>query len=269
MKKNLIYLAIVTANLLSCNSNDSVNNNNFILPSNITVEENGIVISSSDYTYQDNKIVSIETTSQNNFWKEVYTYNNDLIISNISYVKLNSNETYNVSNVRNFTYYNNGKVKTLIESRPGIELMDKSEYTYNQNSVCVKSSINNVGEVFPISMVSLTYTIDNLTNVDESLYNYSTNSYGPNNILTNIFYDNKNSITKNILGFNKLVFHNNIYSLENNPTNSNVIFTDENGNSENLFGFHYTYDYNNNDYPITKYVLDANNNIIQTIHITY
>ena len=270
--RKLFLLLIVAASLLSCDNNDAtVSNTAVVLPRSVTVEENGVEVESRDYTYEGNKIVRIEGSSENVFFKNEYTYNGSFIISEKIYEKLSLTGEYHLSNERYYTYYDNGKVKTLLEARPGMGLSDKSEFVYSSESTTrIKSSINSLGEVFPYSTAILTYSGQNLTRVNESLYNYDTNSYGPGAKTREILYDNKNSMTKNILGFNELVFNSSVYSLGNNPLDFHGNNTDTyTGDVTKFFGFHYSYDYNSNNYPVTKYSYDANGDLVYTSHITY
>lgn len=269
--KKLFLLFVVVTSLLSCDNNETVNSTNTILPKNVTVEENGVVVESRDYIYVGSKISSIEGYTRNGFFKYEYTYSGNSIVSEKMYLKVNSTDQYSLSNERNYTYYANGKVKTFIESRPGIGLADKSEFVYaDEGVILTKSSVNSAGEVFPYSTATLIYSGQNLTEVNESLYNYDTNLYGPGAKAREMLYDNKNSMTKNILGFNELVFNSPVYSLSNNPLEFHGNNTDTyTGDVTNFFGFHYSYDYNNNNYPVIKYSYDANGNLVYTSYITY
>lgn len=270
MRKLFFLLAISITFLTSCNNDESSVNPNLILPKIIISTENGNVVNTANYLYSGNKIISIEGHDINKYYKYEYTYNLQSIITEKWLVKQNEGDNYELSNLKTFTYYNDGKIKSMEESRPGMPGVTKFDYTYNSDGSihCVRSTVSQ-NEVYLWQENAIDTNNNNVVFINASNYNHATNSFGYFPSTKSLIYDTKNKVTKNILGYNELFDHNGLRSLNNNLLESDTSNTDSDTGQITITSVNYSYLYDTNNYPTTKNQYDENGNLIRTQTITY
>lgn len=271
MKKSLFLLAIASFFIVSCSkdNDESIENSNVapILPRVITVVENGVVTSTSNYFYNGNKILRIESTDNYKESKTEFTYTGDLITSEKWFYKLSASSSFTLSNEKYYTYYNDNKIKTLEESRPGLTT-EKFIYTYPSNNqvLCTEVVIDGTQQEKLFSKATINMIDNNVTSVNVIQYDFSTNQpngYGYSKVC---FYDQQNKIEKNILGYNQCFNHNHIISLNNNILGSTS--TDFSTGVTTSLPLR-TIIYDSNGYPTTIYSYDANGILDRTVNVSY
>ncbi len=222
-KAQLLLVSIVTfaVTLTSCSKDDTITevpqtSKSFILPKKI-VEDNGRgSISTAILTYDGNKILQYTQDNQ----KSIYTYTGDLI------TKVESYDGATITFQSIYSYLNNKlatvtNTETIINSTTGVTTVYKNKtfYTYNPDGTVLEESYkidNTTGLETKNNRSSVnTYANGNLVKTVSTSTNISTYTDGNGNLVTDTYvnkttetfeYDTKNTYTKNILGFDKLLF---------------------------------------------------------------
>ena len=270
MKKLTFLLAIASFLIVSCNSDNGANENSnvtSILPRVITVVENGMVISTSNYFYNGNKILRIENTNNYNVSKTEFTYSGNLITSERWYNKPNGTNDFELSNTKNCTYYDDNRIKTMQDLRPGI-IGSKFKYTYPSSNKVLCSEVVNEGtqEEKIASKATINMVNGNVASVDVIRYDLSTNLPNGEGYSKVCLHDGQKNIKKNIIGYNQRFEHTHIISVKNNllgGTTTDLLT----GVTTSLPTC--TIIYNSNGYPTTVTRYRADGTLWNTLNITY
>jgi hypothetical protein len=218
--KRLFYLLIITFLILqSCSSDSNDNSNNFIGVKLIQVQfSNGQI---STFSYNGNKLFKINNSS-GGFQK--YSYEGEFIKLIESYNSLNDL----ISTTKHF--YNNNKLIRTKQYNPNGSFYGERNYSYNSdNTIILNEVINNNGNLIEDRNIKL--YINSQGNI------YKQHYLSDGNII-NFLYDNKNSPYKNITGYCNLIFEfNNVIQISDNSSTTN-----------------YSYQYNGENYPISKFI---------------
>ena len=240
--------------LQSCTSgnNENVNNGNSIILCKHKVFSNG---SSWDYSYDGNKILMVKT---GNSVILKYYYTGDLI------TKVETFDTNQIA-TRNTYIYNSAnqlinEISVNYLPDPNNPAGNKTDYTYNSNNTISFIYYLGLPGQYSIHSSGVIYLNNGeITSVNE---NYQNNV--PNTSVMTRTYDNKNSPFKNILGINKILTRNGagggFQSRINNPitigfTNNNLIS--------------YSYQYNEQGYPVSEYVTNSNSSSTSSCQYYY
>ena len=255
MKKHIkaTLLLFTTLLLISCSSDDGDDvNNNENTNGDTTVLIKSITEYSYDnsnvnpsiyvvnYTYDENKIVSIEEYLNDNLrYSYNFNYTNNLLSQyNVIYV---SNEQYN--RITFFRYDNNNRLTEYISEGGGVEYSEN--FVYNGNIVtsddCTSFELQNN------QIISFTeYNDDDCKTVGYT---------------ANLTYDNNKNAFSNIEGYNWFFQYDYTFqsTIEYLSGINNVTFDGD---------FDYAYDYNENGYP-RNITVTENGNVLATLTIEY
>jgi hypothetical protein len=216
--KRLFYLLSITFLILqSCSSDSSDNSNNFIGVKLIQVQfSNGQI---STFSYNGNKLFKINNSS-GGFQK--CSYEGEFIRLIESYNSVNDL----ISTTEHF--YNNNKLIRTKQYNPNGSFYGERNYSYNSDSTIILNEVTyNNGNLIEDRNIKL------YLNSQGNIYKQHDLSNGN---ITNFLYDNKNSPYKNITGYCNLMFEfNNVIQISDNSSTSN-----------------YSYQYNSENYPISK-----------------
>lgn len=218
MKRFFYLLSISFLILQSCSSDSSDNSNNFIGVKLIQVQfSNGQI---STFSYNGNKLFKINNSS-GGFQK--YSYNGEFIRLIESYNSVNDL----ISTTEHF--YNNNKLIRTKQYSPDGSFYGERNYSYNtDNTIIVNEITFNNGNLIEDQNIKL------YLNSQGNIYKQHNLSYGD---ITNFIFDNKNSPFKNITGYCNLMFEfNNVIQISQNSITTN-----------------YSYQYNSENYPISKF----------------
>lgn len=215
MKKIIASLSIVLFTIVSC-SKDEVATPEVLgnLPIRIENISEGDGNSTTNITYNGNKIAEASNTRNGVLYKTVFTYNGEIIVKEESFkgsVLQNSDEYI----------YENNKIKTIlslenrIDYQTNLPYVEKTKkvYTYITNGTILEEQFKLVDGVYENQNRTKLFTYNSTGNLIKSEEN-SRSSYfnGTTNIVTTskytytYEYDNKNNPLKNISGLNKISF---------------------------------------------------------------
>ena len=239
MKKVILFLSILTFVIISCSREEEsiVNQStNEILLKKLIVEGR-----TYNLTYNGSKISEVNSP----YFKEIYTYESDLITKIISY------DSGNLYMTKTYTY-ENGNLKTFIDNTERFNSMDKTVYINNSDGTVsyVKTNIQKATqEETPNLTGKLTFSNGILIKDEYISSNPSTN------VTSNVYtyeYDNKNGFQKNVVGFDKLMNRENYNFNWTKATfvtnyNNNGVLSTSNQEIQYL-----TYEYNDNGYPKSR-----------------
>ena len=243
MKKIFLLLSFTTLMLQSCSSEDGSNNDSSTILCKKQV--NGTFV--LDYIYNGNKMDRIMANGQLN---TKYYYTGNLITKNEGYIdnQLRWITTYT---------YENGKLASRLfvdlnpDPDPSITSGLKTIYTYISNDTISYENYSGTAteQDTLISMGEITL-----------LNGQVVQNEGPDGI-TIATYDNKNSPFKNVTGFDKLNPSNNVVIQGNNNVSTiqypnNQIVT-------------YYYQYNEQGYPISSYIIGSSGSSSNTTQYFY
>lgn len=232
MKKLILIISFAFLLLQSCSSDDN-NNSAFI-----GVKLNRVEFSSGQintFNYDGNKIFKIYKSSGG---YDKYSYQGNLIKLIESF-----NSSNNLVNTTEH-FYNNNKLIRTKEYNPDNSFFGDKNYIYNgDNTINLNEVIYNNGNLIEDRTIKL--YINSQGNIYKK--HYLTDGY-----ITNILYDSKNSPFKNITGYCNMIFEFN-----------NVIQS-----SDNYSTINYSYQYNSENYPISK-TINSVNQTTGTIHYFY
>lgn len=235
MKNTLFILCVSFLLIFSCSSGDNDN------PNSSTDENTSVLVQkfetsegfTMDLYYNSNKLTETISESNNSYSLTKYTYAGDLI-SNIQKFNENNQPT---GNFESYEYDGNKLVNRKIYSNNN--LVEEWNLTYSNNIIRIERPTNSEGQYW-------LYYLDSNGNVikSESYYNNQVSQ------TSNITYDNKNNPYKNILGLN--LFINDWFEVSNNNQIAATLETNE----ESYFRNH-TYQYDNQDYPVSAVVFNS------------
>ncbi len=235
--------------LTSCSSDSSPENtssNDLLLKK---IVEDDILFGGTEvnYTYNGNKLVEIEKSNDGSVWSDVYTYTGDVI------TKIEKFEVYDAGTPTEDTYltstdefqYNGSnqlvQFKTTTTDYPDEERV--TTYVHSGNTVTFQQYSNVVGET-PVLLKTGTITMQNGEVAQVQVVKQFDSYTG------NYTYDTKNSIMKNVTGYDKILLTHVI------GTQGSLTWLDSivGGASHNFVvgltgGF--TYTYNSDNYPLT------------------
>lgn len=235
--KKFLYLFIISFLILqSCSSGDSSNSNSSnILVRQIVTNFSASNVETVNYTYDNNKLVSIILLTQNTSYKTLVFYTGNLITKT---------EHYNINNILKgkdtYTYNSNNELSTYIHTFPnGNNVLNQGERTvctYNQNGTITSTLYR--GDLISQNTLDSTSTLT----ISNGEIISCVKNIGTTTETETFIYDTKNNPFKNIVGFDKIVLtapgvgfnHNMIQS-----TNNGVIYNNQ-------------YSYDANDFPTTR-----------------
>jgi hypothetical protein len=203
MKKICCLFICSSLFLTSCSSDSSSENASADLLLKRVVEGDILFGGTTvDYTYNGNKLVEIEKSNDGNVWSDVYTYTGDVI------TKIEKFEVYDagtpaedtyLTSTDEFQYNGNNELvqfKTTTPDNPDMERV--TTYTHSGNTVTFQQYENVTGEA-PVLLKSGTITIQN-GEISQVQVVKQFDSY-----TANYTYDTKNSIMKNVLGYDQIL----------------------------------------------------------------
>ncbi len=245
MKKIFGVISCSLLFLVSCSSEDSSSEN---IPSQDLllkkIVEGDIVFGGSfkDYTYNGNKLVEI---NHNNEKSDIYTYTGDLITKiekyQIYYGGTPDEETELLS-TDHFGYNANNQLVQFRTTTPDSEMERVTTYVYNNNNTVTFEQYENYPGDEPELLKTGTITVQD-GEITQIQVVKEFDSY------TDTFtYDSKNSIFKNVLGYDKLIFTH-IIGKQSSLTLVESIIGGISHNFVNNGEFEYTY--NSDNYPVT------------------
>ncbi len=245
MKKILYIFSASLLVFISCSKGDNPSetiNQNLILPKKIAV----VFQNESILTYNGNKIVQ----SVSGIYKTVYTYSGDLITKQEKFAgnEIDYQEEYS---------YENDKLKMiLITGVSGDQTFKRKKvYIHNSNgtvdyiyyNINLTTGVETLGDSGELTILN-----GNIVKIEEGT-----------TFLSTIEYDNKNNVTKNILGFDKLMKEE---LSANNIMKNTYVFNGGVNPTVNI----YQYDYNAKGYPIEQRIFyDGSGTVSQTTRFTY
>lgn len=247
MKKNLWLLSASLLFLFSCSSDDSSPTNQIPVSQNLLlskiVEDDALFGgNTTNLTYNGNKLVEINRYEQES---DMYTYSGDLITKiekfNV-YLSGTPNEDRVLVSTDLFVYNSNNQLvefKTILESTP---LERVTNYVYNTNNTVTFQQHEYYPSELPELVKTGTITMQNgeigtlqvVKTFDSFTANYT--------------YDTKNSMFKNVVGYDKLIFTH-IIGTQGSFTSGETVLAGISHNFVNNGELEYTY--NSDDYPIT------------------
>ena len=255
MKKHLCLLSACLVVLFSCSSDDSTSENlnpenpnpenptsqNLLLKK--TVEDDVLFGGGeTNYTYEGNKLVEINRYEQES---DIYTYTGNLVTKiekfKIYYSGTPDEETELLS-TDHFEYNSNNQLIEFKTTTPDSEMERVTTYVYNNdNTVSFEQYENYPGnepELLKTGIITLQDgEISKLQVIKE--FDSFTDNYN---------YDTKNSLFKNVLGYDKLIFTH-IIGKQGSFNSGDTVLAGISHNFVNNGELEYTY--NTDNYPIT------------------
>ncbi len=249
MKKIACLIIVSLLFLTSCSSDSSsedTSSNDLLLKK---IVEDDILFGGTEvnYTYNGNKLVEIEKSNDGDVYSDVYTYTGDVI------TKIEKFEVYDAGTAFEDTYlvstdqfqYNASnqlvQFKTTTTDNPDVELI--TTYVHSGNTVTFVQNRHVTGDA-PQFLKSGTITMQN----DEVAQVQVVKEF--DSYTANYTYDTKNSIMKNVLGYDNLLLTHVIGKQGSLTWLDSIV----GGVSHNFVtgltgGFSYTY--NSDNYPLT------------------
>lgn len=261
--KKLILISSLVIIALSCSRSNDTPEAASETPVLLTkvISQDG---TTSHYKYNGTKVSEI---LYNYGYKDVFTYNEDVITKIISY---NSNGA--ITETIDFTYENN-VLKTVSISNAANTSKTVYSYSYPNSSTVVCTKIRNY--MFNGSMQTVrdinTLTTNNGNVISEDVVYYYNNVLS-GNITANYTYDDKKNPTKNITGFNKISIFIFDYIGENTGTSNNMLSKSQlnvltNGSSSSYTNTN-TITYNSNGYPTQIIEKQHNGSTLNSAFVT-
>jgi hypothetical protein len=247
MKKHLYLLSASLLFLFSCSSDDSsstenpTNSQNLLLSK--TVEDDAVFgNTTTNYTYNGNKLVEINRYDEES---DIYTYTGNLITKiekfNIYYSGTPDEITELVSTDL-FEYNSNNQLVEFKTTDPNSQSEKVTTYVYNSNNTVTFEQYENYPGNTPELLKTGTITIqDGEISKLQVVKTYDS-------FTDNYTYDSKNSMFKNVVGYDKLIFTH-IIGTQGSFTSGDTVLGGISHNFVNNGEFEYTY--NADDYPIT------------------
>ncbi|MGL2967122.1 hypothetical protein [Flavobacterium sp. XGLA_31] len=248
MKKILCLLSVSLLFLASCSSSsdssspDNPSSQNLLLKK---IVEGDVLLggNESNFTYNGNKLVENRHTADTDLFSDIYTYTGDVITKIEKFGVYNAgtpDETNDLLSTDEFQYNANNQLVQFKTTTPDSDVIMITTYTYNGNTVTFEQYKHYLTDA-PVLLKSGTITVQNgeivqlhmSTEFDTVNYNYT--------------YDAKNSIFKNVVGYDKLLYATII------GKQGNLIMVDSivGGSVHNFVNGEFQYTYNANNYPVT------------------
>jgi hypothetical protein len=246
MKKSICLLSASLLFLISCSSDESSSESSgsqdLLLKK--TVEGDAVFGGSEvNYTYDGNKLVEINRNEENS---DIYHYTGDLITKiekNIIYYAGTPDEDIELESTDHFEYNSNNQLiefKTTYELEPEMERV--TTFLYNNDDTVSFEQYEYYGTNEPELLKTGTITLQNgeisqlqvIKEFDSFTDNYT--------------YDNKNSLFKNVTGYDKLIFTH-IIGEQGSWTSGETVMAGISHNFTNNGELEYTY--NSDNYPLT------------------
>lgn len=241
MKKIFCLVSFSLLTLVSCSSDDNTSENN---PSGNDlllkrIVEGDVLLGGSfvNYTYNGNKLVEI---NHNDEMADVYTYTGNLI-TKIEKLQGPPDQERDLLSTDSFEYNANNQLVKFKTTTPDSDMERVTTYVYNNNTVTFEQYENYPGEA-PELLKTGTITIQN-GEIAQLQVVKEFDSY-----TDNYTYDTKNSVFKNVVGYDKLIFTH-IIGEQGSFTSVDSIIGGIAHNFVNNGEFEYTY--NSDNYPIT------------------
>lgn len=240
MKKITLLLSISTIIFFaSCsNSDDASSTTNVLVKKIIETDTDNTTLTTTDVVYDGNKLVNVITLRDNYRQETKFTYTRNLITKTEEFF----NNQLIVTNI--YEYNSNDQLILYKSTDTRSDYVTKKEYTYNPNGTILfkeyRGFVPNENELTDTGTIY--FLNDEISRID--ILSRETNS----TTTVTSEYDNKNSLYKNIIGFDKIrivnggeIKHNLIKRVKINqsfPENNNTISIE--------------YNYNANNYPISS-----------------
>ena len=245
MKKHLYLFSAALVFLVSCSSDDSTTppnptSQNLLLSK--TVEVDAFLGNfTTNYTYNGNKLVEINRYDEES---DIYTYTGDLITKiekfNV-YLSGTPDEVTELVSTDLFEYNSNNQLIEFKTTIPNSQMERVTTYVYNNNTITFEQYENfpgNTPELLKTGTITMQdgeiSTLQVVKTFDSFTANYT--------------YDNKNSIFKNVIGYDKLMVTH-IIGTQGSFTSGDTVLGGILHNFVNNGELDYTY--NADDYPIT------------------
>lgn len=247
MKKIFYLVSVSLLFLVSCSSDSSTDNTtsqNLLLKK---ITEGDVVFGGtvSNFTYNGNKLVEIRRTNDGDVWSDVYTYTGDLITKIEKFDVYDAgtpSETTQLLSTDEFQYNANNQLVQFKTTTPDSDAERVTTYVYNADNTVSLSQIENSPGNPSQSLKTGTITVQNGEIVRLQIVKQF-DSY-----TQNYTYDAKNSIFKNVLGYDKLIFTH-IIGKQGSLTWVDTIIGGIAHNFAN--GGEFAYTYNSDNYPLT------------------
>ncbi len=251
MKKILCLLSVSMLFLASCSSSSDSSSSENPTPQNLLLKkivEGDVALggSESNYTYNGNKLVEITRKSDTDVFSDIYTYTGNLItkIEKFQvYYSGTPDESTQLLSTDEFQYNANNQLvqfKTINTDYSDVELV--TTYVYNTNNTVTFQQYKNTLNEAPVLLKTGTIKVQDGEIVQLQVVKQF-DSY-----TDNYTYDTKNSIFKNVVGYDKLIFTH-IIGKQGNLTMVDSIIGGISHNFVNGGEFQYTY--NADNYPLT------------------
>jgi hypothetical protein len=245
--KKLIYLFSAIALIFtSCSSEDSSTSSTPVLLTKAIETYLDNSTSTTEYVYSGTKLVSVNDSDGD---YQIFTYTGNLI-TKIEYFL--SDDT--LDQVETYSYDSSDRLISFVRVFPtDINWGNKETYTYNSNGTISASyySGNYTSQTNLDDTAIITLSNGEVSQIEFS--NGRSDSYT---------FDSKNGASKNIMGFDKLLFTDG----EGGGILHNIISQID---SDDINNFTYSYTYNNNDYPATGTETSEYDNEVTTIEYFY
>ncbi|MBS7787998.1 hypothetical protein KIH23_11885 [Flavobacterium sp. CYK-55] len=244
MKKILCLLSVSVLFLSSCSSDSSSSSDNppsqnLLLQR--TVEDNlGLGSTTTYYYYNGNKLTGINRNGEE---YDIYTYTGNLITKIQHYsgpYTATPTEDAELRSTDIFEYNTNNQLIKFKTTKPNSSIERETTYTYNNNIVTFQQYEYYPGNT-PELLKSGTITLQNGEIVRLQVVK-EFDSY-----TDNYTYDTKNSLFKNVLGYDKLMFTH-IIGKQGSKTLVDSILGGISHNFVNNAEYEYTY--NSDNYPV-------------------
>ena len=246
MKKILLLLSFSVVALSSCSSDDSSSSESQPLLLK-TMTEGDVIFGQtvSNYTYNGNKLVEIFKDGDDDY-ADVYTYTGDLITKIEKFAVYDAgtpSEDRQLLSTDQFAYNANNQLVQFKTTSQDFDGERVTTYTYNSNSTVSFAQNANVPGEPSESLKTGTITMENGEIIKLQVVK-EFDSY-----TDNYTYDTKNSIFKNVTGYDKIILTH-IIGQQSSFTFVNSIVGGISHNFLNHLG-DYQYTYNSDNYPLT------------------
>lgn len=246
MKKIFYLISFSLIFLTSCSSDSSTESTSSNLLLKQIVEGDAVFGGSlTDFTYNGNKLVEIKRNIDSDIYSDIYTYTGNVITKIEKFQVYNvgtPDEQTNLLSKDEFQYNANNQLVQFKTTTPGSDMERVTTYVYNSdNTVSLEQYENSPGSA-PELLKTGTITLQNGEIVKLQIVK-EFDSY-----TDNYTFDTKNSIFKNVLGYDKLLLTH-IIGKQGSFTFVDTIVGGVSHNFVNGNEFEYTY--NSDDYPIT------------------
>jgi hypothetical protein len=233
--------------LVSCSSdeNSSESTSRDLLLKQIIEGDAILGGSMTDFTYDGNKLVEIKRNIETDVYSDIYTYTGD-VITKIEKFQIHyagtPDEEIDLISTDEFQYDANNQLIQFKTTSPDSDIERVTTYTYNSGNTISLSQYENSPGNAPELLKTGTITLQN-GEIAQLQIVKEFDSY-----TDNYTYDTKNSVFKNVLGYDKLLLTH-IIGQQGSMTIVDTIIGGVSHNFTNHDELEYTY--NSDNYPIT------------------